>query len=127
MPYKDFNAIVKRIIQSEEEGEAFCEGLDCKKCPAGRRGDSCDTSIVGLDINKFISLLDAWDVAHPAPKPKTYADDFFEKFPNGKRTVEGYPVNNCVRGAYGQSASKCGGMSCATCWNRPMPEKGEAK
>ena len=31
-----------------------------------------------------VKCIQQWSDEHPLPKPKTYADDFFEKFPNTK-------------------------------------------
>jgi len=81
-----------------------------------------------FDMNAAIKFLEEWDASHPV---KTYAQDFFEKFPNAKRRMTGVPMV-CVPSIYPEyhkvSCFCPDGMlhDCTACWNRPMPE-GECK
>lgn len=53
---------------------------------------------------------------------KTYADDFFEKFPNAEKASDGKPTT-CRRKVYGHKYPDCdiGSNSiCFKCWNEPL-------
>jgi len=75
------------------------------------------------DLNTALALLNEWDAAHPV---KTYAQDFFEKFPCAPKQPSGRP-SPCIRDVYGyHSADTCRKSeitgACIDCWNRPMKE-----
>lgn len=72
-----------------------------------------------------------WTLLWQRPEPKeekpvkTYAQDFFEKFPNAQKETNGTP-KSCTKLAYGEGVS-CYGynpMTCEECWNRPVEGKG---
>lgn len=70
-------------------------------------------------------IVDKWVEEHPV---KTYAMDFFEKFPNARRNEEGTPATRgtlvCRKELYSDELPciwSCGG--CTKCWNREMKEK----
>lgn len=63
-------------------------------------------------------IIDKWVAEHPA---KTYAMDFFEKFPNARKESSGEPSGcGCVGDVYGVDLECCG--DCRFCWNEVMPE-----
>lgn len=62
-------------------------------------------------------IIDKWVAEHPA---KTYAMDFFEKFPNAPRGSDGIP-KPCWGLVYGDGRY-CSSNDCAECWNREMKE-----
>ena len=68
------------------------------------------------------AIVDKWVLKHPA---KTYAMDFFEKFPNARRNEEGTPATLvCRKELYSDELPciwYCGG--CTKCWNREMKEE----
>jgi len=60
------------------------------------------------------------------PKPRTYADDLLEKFPNAQRGgPENYPLM-CLATLYGSEHAHKNCVSdadaCAACWLRPIPD-----
>lgn len=64
-------------------------------------------------------LVDKWVSEHPV---KTYAVDFFEKFPNAPKDASGYPLL-CIRLIYSEFLDKpCLGCKCTDCWNQLIPE-----
>jgi hypothetical protein len=75
-----------------------------------------------IDINYFLKCLDDWAAAHPV---RTYAMDFFEKFPNAPRGKGGVP-KACPRDISSDTGTNCLTL-CNDCqkeyWNRPMPDK----
>jgi hypothetical protein len=56
-------------------------------------------------------------------KPRTFADDFFEKHPNAPR-VNVFTPRCCVCSVYGDGVqpSVCSYTPCGQCWNRPLPD-----
>lgn len=65
-------------------------------------------------------IVDKWVQEHPA---KTYATDFFSKFPDAQRkTITGIPIP-CIRVIYSEFYDKdCPVGGCSECWNREMKE-----
>lgn len=62
-------------------------------------------------------IIDKWVAEHPV---KTYAMDFFEKFPNASRDRNGEP-KICWNYVYGDGKF-CFSNDCTECWNREMKE-----
>lgn len=70
-------------------------------------------------------IVEEWVKEHPI---KTYAMDFFEKFPNARRNEEGTPATRgtivCRKELYSDKLPciwTCG--NCSKCWNQEMKEK----
>ena len=59
-------------------------------------------------------IVDKWVKEHPI---KTYAMDFFEKFPNAK-TYDGDPLI-CLHNVHSELGDECCG-DCLECWSREM-------
>lgn len=67
-------------------------------------------------------IVNKWVAKHPV---KTYAMDFFEKFPNAQLDSYGAP-RACVNAIYGLgdcSKSEISGIICRDCWNQEMKEQ----
>lgn len=62
-------------------------------------------------------IIDKWVADHPI---KTYAQDFFEKFPNATRDCNGLPPV-CWKHFYGDGKD-CPFVECTECWNRVMKQ-----
>lgn len=62
-------------------------------------------------------IVNKWVAEHPV---KTYAMDFFEKFPNAPRDSDGAP-KTCWKHVYGDG-KYCSSDACTECWNREMKE-----
>lgn len=95
--------------------------IRCKECPLSMQstGRDCNT----LERNSWktaIAIVQKWSDEHPLPKPKTYAEDFREKFPNAELSPEGYPVY-CREAFYGNKPG-CA-LKCFECWDEPMEEE----
>ena len=97
----------------------MCESyLDCNSCPLYigevRRCIPCNFPLFG----NIDEVIDKWVLEHPV---KTYAMDFFEKFPNASRRENGAP-KICTRYIYPELANDCCGK-CFDCWNQEIKEK----
>ncbi len=78
------------------------------------------------DISRAIAIVQQWGKENP---PKTYLDDYFEKFPYARKNEHGTP-RVCVSDIYGNKKIDCimydtdgGGYDCDSCWRCPMPEE----
>lgn len=69
-------------------------------------------------VNELVAAVQKWSDEHP---PKTYAQDFFEKFPNVPKDDKGMP-HVCREYIYAPRFDKCYGCDdcCTDCWNEPM-------
>lgn len=80
------------------------------------------TKICAKDAQKAIENLQKWSNEHPK---KTYAQDFFEKFPKAQSYSDGSPVV-CRKIIYGEIRPPFENCyytgACYKCWNEPMEE-----
>lgn len=70
--------------------------------------------------NNADEIVDKWVSDHPI---KTYLQDFFEKFPNAPKDVDGTP-NVCPYQIYPERVADyicC--EKCSECWNQEMKEE----
>lgn len=121
------------------ESKRMCEyysdnntGECCGSCPF--YPDFCLTTpnINPENAEEAIRRVQKWSDEHPAPKPKTYADDFFEKFPNATRKHNNIPFG-CRGNVYGFACKyydhekKFDQSFCEKCWLEPYEEQEENK
>lgn len=107
-----------------KEKRRMCETKKyCDECPFyDVEGMDCFNSSATKPINakEAIATVQKWSDEHPR---KTYAQDFFEKFPKAQSKLDGSPFV-CRKRIY------CGARpafkdcdytgSCKNCWNEPM-------
>lgn len=85
---------------------------ECDVCPLGN--SRCHYVVSSLPDNAD-NIVDKWVQENPV---KTYAMDFFEKFPNAPRSSDGIP-QTCWGHVYGDG-KYCSSNDCTECWNREM-------
>ena len=101
---------LKRMCEMRE----FCAGCllcrDDKSCLPDSLPDNAD------------EIVDKWVAEHPV---KTYAMDFFSKFPDAQRkATTGIPIP-CISAIYSEFYDRdCPVGGCSECWNREMKEDG---
>ena len=86
----------------------------CNNCPLYL--DCCGGCITAFPDNAD-EIVDKWASEHPI---KTYAMDFFEKFPNAPKDVDGIP-NACPYQIYPERVADyicC--EKCSECWTQEM-------
>lgn len=71
--------------------------------------------IIPSAVDQSAEPVDEWVEEHPV---KTYAMDFFEKFPNAPRDIDGTP-KTCWGHVYGDG-NYCDSAACTDCWNQEM-------
>ena len=80
------------------------------------------TRICAEDVKTAIEIVQKWSDEHPK---KTYAQDFFEKFPKAQSDSGGTPFA-CRKEIYEGARPEfedCGYTgTCENCWNEPMEE-----
>ena len=93
----------------------------CKNCPMSEYMCAPECAPEDLPDNAD-EIVDKWVAEHPA---KTYAMDFFEKFPNApRRDTDGTPLT-CWQNVYG-NGQHCAYDMCTDCWNKEMEENNNA-
>lgn len=104
----------------------MCAGVNykCINCPI-EYTEFCERLIYSYVADDFepeifqeeiIDKIQKWNDEHPQ---KTYADDFFEKFPSAMKYENMYP-RGCRQHIYGGECPD--GIGCFSCWNEPMEE-----
>ena len=88
----------------------------CSKCGLFELCEDRDCGVCFLPDN-LDEIVDEWVKEYPA---KTYAMDFFEKFPNAPKGRAGEP-KTCVKNIYGIDI-KCSEIDCVDCWNKELEE-----
>lgn len=112
----DFFAEAKRLCDSRTACRA--DAANKERCPLiAFCGNTFATRSAEESITAFENLQ-KWSDEHPK---KTYAQDFFEKFPKAPKDelLKGRCPCTCRRSIY---AGKCPGVGCEECWNEPMEE-----
>lgn len=87
----------------------------CEGCPLEKHIGPCPPFDFSEEDNKAVLK---WCDEHPQ---KTYAQDFFEKFPNAQKDLCGNPVP-CRKILFGPPKGDCSTRDCSDCWNECMPE-----
>ena len=99
---------LKRLCKSFED---ICDG-----CPLHNEIDNvCLMLTLERLPNNVDEIVDKWVEGHPV---KTYAMDFFEKFPNAPKDRNGAPIA-CWKHVYGNE-NDCGSDGCIECWNQEI-------
>lgn len=100
-----------RLWEDGYQGQYF-EAV-CSECGLRSKADTLERIVL------------EWSDCNPVPKPKTYADDFFEKHPNAPKRANGMPMAFRCQ-VYGCSCGKHEANminGCEMCWNEPYKEK----
>ena len=89
----------------------------CTKCELFKPFNRCEVCFLPDNVDE---IVDKWVKEHPV---KTYAMDFFEKFPNAPKDKDGKP-ETCIKKIYSDVVVSCSCMaqSCAKCWDQEMKE-----
>lgn len=96
----------------------------CSGCPLSYYTNDADEVCLvypKLYPSEAVEIVQKWSNEH---QQKTYAEDFFEKFPNAPKEDDGTPKQYWCD-IYG-TADKCimkENLDCAECWNRIMEDK----
>ena len=115
----DFFAEAKRFCDSRNV--CMSDATDKEQCPllafcAQKR------PVCAEDVKTATEFVQKWSDEHPK---KTYAQDFFEKFPKAQSKSDGSPFV-CRKRIYGKTRPEFEDCdytgTCYKCWNEPMEE-----
>ena len=110
----------KRLCASRDR--CVADAANKERCPMFGICEDALPRICAEDVKTAIETVQKWSDEHPR---KTYAQDFFEKFPKAQSGSDGTPFV-CREEIYGGARPKfeeCGYMgTCENCWNEPMEE-----
>ena len=125
---EDFLKERKRMCSSFDSlYQSWDQGL-CDGCPL-KKGYNClfyNEVVNGESIQEAVNLVQQWSDEHPEPKPKTYADVFFELFPNAPTMPDGLPKPYvCDIYTNHPECYGCTQEDSRKCWTLPYPEQEE--
>ena len=111
---------LKRLCDSRDG--CVADAANKERCPMFGVCDDALTRICAEYAETAIETVQKWSDEHPK---KTYAQDFFEKFPKAPSDSDGTPFV-CRKTIYGEVPPKDGRCdyrgACKNCWNEPMEE-----
>jgi len=100
---------LKRLCGSRDE--CVANAANKEDCPMFGVCKLMHSKIRDKDIKTAIETVQKWSDEQPK---KTYAQDFFEKFPKARRNSDGTPFV-CRERIYG---GECPVLECDECWNK---------
>ena len=111
----DFFAELKRLCSLRRTCGAVAHD---EQCPLHGFCELTYSKIYTKDAKRAVENLQKWSDEHSR---KTYAQDFFEKFPNAPKdeSVKEKCPSACRNRIYGGG---CPDIECDECWNEPMEE-----
>lgn len=117
----NFLAELQRLCDSRDR--CMANAANKEQCPMFGFCEDALTRIGIEDATKLIETIQKWSDEHPK---KTYAQDFFEKFPNAQSYSDGSPVV-CRKIIYGEIRPPFENCyytgACYKCWNEPMNDE----
>ena len=114
-----------KVVNFMPEKQRMCASFDnCSDCPLYSTNNSVGAAceiMVTFHTAKAIKIVQKWSDEH---QQKTYADDFFEKFPNAPKKDDSTPAT-CWGKIYGTGVCEddFDRITCEECWNRIMEDK----
>ena len=116
----NFLSELKRLCDSRDG--CVANAANKERCPMFGFCEDVLTRICAEDVKTAIEIVQKWSDEHPK---KTYAQDFFEKFPKAQSKSDGTPFV-CRKRIYGGIRSTLEDCdytgTCENCWNEPMEE-----
>lgn len=113
---KEYKRILKKYCPPDD-GSYACPS----DCPLYQQVCTLDSSHIDYVIfRQLVNTVEDWSKKNPQ---KTMLQDFFEKFPNFKKDINGTPIG-CPDDYGYEEESICGLVcdQCSECWNRCIKE-----
>lgn len=104
----------RRMLKTDNDGTCT---INCSTCGLSKYNNGMNIGCCAFEYlcpEKAVAIVEQWAKEYPL---RTYAQDFFEKFPDAPKDMYGRPMI-CKRDVYG---GICGG-GCLDCWNSQMEE-----
>lgn len=118
MDLKEYMSIKRRIVKTSSQKKC---NVGCWDCPLSDKNNGIGVGCRELEWRhpeKAEEIVKQWAKEHPV---KTYAQDFFEKFPNARKAKTGRPAV-CREQIYNIEGTACIAGPCTECWNEPMED-----
>ena len=113
----NFLSELKRLCDSRDG--CVADAANKERCPMFGVCEDALTRICAEDVKTAIETVQKWSDEHPK---KTYAQDFFKKFPKAQSNSDGSPII-CKEIIYGGFNNYICTESCYECWNEPMNDE----
>ena len=117
----NFFAEAKRLCDSRTACEA--DAVNKEQCPMFEVCGRPLAEVRAEEIITAVEILQKWSNEHPK---KTYAQDFFEKFPDAQSNSDGTPFV-CRKRIYGGIRSTLEDCdytgACYRCWSEPLNDE----
>lgn len=117
----NFLSELKRLCDSRDG--CVANAANKERCPMFGVCEDALTKICAEDAIKAVENLQKWSDEHPN---KTYAQDFFEKFPKAQSNSDGTPFV-CRKRIYGGIRSTLEDCdytgACYRCWSEPLNDE----
>ena len=101
----------------------LADAANKERCPMFGHCEGAPTKIDIEDATRVIEIMQKWSDEHPK---KTYAQDFFEKFPKAQSNSDGTPFV-CRKRIYGGIRSTLEDCdytgACYRCWSEPLNDE----
>ena len=118
----DFFPELKRLCDSRTACTA--DAANKEQCPMFGLCKHSLTKICAEDVIEPIEILQKWSDEHPK---KTYAQDFFEKFPKAQSNSDGTPFvcrKRIYGGIHSATLEDCDYTgACYRCWSEPLNDE----
>lgn len=117
----NFLAELQRLCDSRDSCTA--DAVNKEQCPMF---GLCEDALIKLcveDATKLVEIIQKWSDEHPK---KTYAQDFFEKFPKAQSCSDGSPFvcRERIYGGIRSTLENCDYTgACYRCWNEPLNDE----
>ena len=109
----------RRMLKTDNDG--MCT-INCSTCGLSKYNNGMNIGCCAFEYlcpEKAVAIVEQWAKEHPL---RTYAKDFFEKFPDAEKDYDSCPCT-CRKLMYGEESTNCERFnSCIECWNSPMEE-----
>lgn len=113
---------LKRLCDSRDR--CVANAANKERCPMFGVCEDALTRICAEDVKTAIETVQKWSNEHPK---KTYAQDFFEKFPKAQRNWDGTPFvcrKRIYGGIHSATLEDCDyTRACYRCWNEPLNDE----
>ena len=117
----NFLSELKRLCDSRDG--CVADATNKERCPMFGFCEDVLTRICAEDVKTAIETVQKWSDEHPK---KTYAQDFFEKFPKAQSGSDGTPFV-CRKRIYGGIRSTLEDCdytgACYRCWSEPLNDE----
>lgn len=129
IPAAPHEMTAREFVYEHQRLELWCIGRRCDACEYFMQCPINRADLTTKEMSEKLPLfVEKWAAEHPEKKRKTYAEDFFEKFPKAQRQFNEEQTMcrplGCRKNIYGIK-EPCTGRTCISCWNEEVEDEDE--